>query len=774
MKRSLYILSLLALLAPNVCAADCSYANQANIASTECASATGSISNGGAMASTSEVPDISLQNYEHISFTKNTAANDYNGAHTASKVNNVYVNCDLACGGAIYATGAVTLSANSGNITFEENIARAYVTAEIRHRVRGGAIKGDTVKITDNTGSVGSAISFTDNKLVNLYSPGKGHTFGGAIYAESAIDISGNTNYSVGFSKNSAGCGGAIASTKNSTIDIKNNGDISFTSNSATSSGGAVYLGATNLTATSSSDTGYVTLTISGNKSVLFKSNTATTKGGAIHSNKYSTVDISGNNGAVSFEMNSATALTGGLMGGAIRGEQGTKVSLNDNSGGVSFSGNYLTRSDTSPLYGGAISVDSSGVLNINGNANVVISGNYAYGSGGGVATGGAIAMYGSEFNLNNTKGDVQICNNYAGTQNPSASSGKTVCGGAIYGSKSTTINIQSNIGDVLVSGNKAYVYGTYQKNTAKGGAIYAENILNIKGNEKSVKFRSNIQADDTSGTILRSIYINSTTTTGALNLSAAAGGDITFYDSVYAAPSSTSYSLTADFNKESGNTGKIVFSGLHAAEDLAAVKADYSADELAASQTSTIQTLVTLHQGTLSIEEAACLQTKGMTANVGSNVQLVNGKLQMLDSGALTLNGTLSATGSNTIEGSTITYGDGGKFSLTLTADNKEKALLNLSGVSALSYGTAEVAFLGVAGLAEGEYKLLDLSASETLAQAEWLTEGITYTGLTQNDSFKWDDSGTVLYLVHTPEPTTATLSLLALAGLAARRRRK
>ncbi len=44
------------------------------------------------------------------------------------------------------------------------------------------------------------------------------------------------------------------------------------------------------------------------------------------------------------------------------------------------------------------------------------------------------------------------------------------------------------------------------------------------------------------------------------------------------------------------------------------------------------------------------------------------------------------------------------------------------------------------------------------------------------ESDSIAWNESGTALYLNHKiiPEPTTATLSLLTLADLALRRRRK
>ena len=57
-----------------------------------------------------------------------------------------------------------------------------------------------------------------------------------------------------------------------------------------------------------------------------------------------------------------------------------------------------------------------------------------------------------------------------------------------------------------------------------------------------------------------------------------------------------------------------------------------------------------------------------------------------------------------------------------------------------------------------------------------EWNTDELTVKGLTAGDSIAWNESGTALYLNHKiiPEPTTATLSLLPLAGLALRRRRK
>ena len=91
------------------------------------------------------------------------------------------------------------------------------------------------------------------------------------------------------------------------------------------------------------------------------------------------------------------------------------------------------------------------------------------------------------------------------------------------------------------------------------------------------------------------------------------------------------------------------------------------------------------------------------------------------------------------------------------------------------MSFSLGTIDFIGIDTLAEGQYLILPLNESE-LSTMEWNTEELTVKGLASGDSIAWNESGTALYLNHKiiPEPTTATLSLLALAGLAARRRRK
>ena len=93
----------------------------------------------------------------------------------------------------------------------------------------------------------------------------------------------------------------------------------------------------------------------------------------------------------------------------------------------------------------------------------------------------------------------------------------------------------------------------------------------------------------------------------------------------------------------------------------------------------------------------------------------------------------------------------------------------------SNVSFTLGTIDFIGVDSLAEGQYLIFTLSEFERSAM-NWETDGLTVKGLTAGDSIEWNESGTALYLNHklVPEPTTATLSLLALAGLAARRRRR
>lgn len=709
---------------------------------------------GGALCSDGAV---SISGAESIRFAGNTAHNTYTSSHTTADV-------DLAAGGAIYGA-AVSISATGGDISFNENIIRAKTTNDARTRVRGGAIKAGTVSIENNAGG---RISFTGNKVYDEYKAWDDtaqaqidkprFSYGGAIYADTAMGISGNG--SIDFSGNEAGRGGAISAGYGSATTISENGVVTFSGNIA-EYGGAAYNGAY-IYKNSTNTAGYANMSISGNAGVTFTGNSARQNGGAIYNQSYSTLSISNNKGDVLFSGNTAT-----LYGGAIRGQSNSTIELNGNSGSVSFTGNNVTLATTTNVYGGAISVDANSTVSLNNNSRVSIINNKAQTNSS--AYGGAVAVYNSTLYINGNINGVAIEGNSVVATLTSSWGSVSAEGGAVYGKSiylqdnSATVSVQNNVAQAVNSG------------TAKGGAFYVSDTLAITGNDK-VEFRGNVQ-QSSDQTILRSVYVDSKSETGSLQLSAAAGGSITFYDSLYAAPNSSSYTLSADFNGESGDTGAVVFSGKYTELDLQAKHAEASLEEIVLSRTSTIQASINLHQGSLAIEDLAVLQSKGLTVASAATLSLQSGTVEMLDNSGMSMSAgsTMQATGSNIITAGTLTFADDCIFNLSLCEANRENALFTLNTAS-LAYGSAGVNFIGLDKLAAGEYKLLNLGDSAALSNQEWSTAGISMTGLGQGDTFEWRDNGTSLYLIHTqiPEPATTTLSLLALAGLAARRRRK
>ena len=756
MKRTLFLSVMLTSAIGLACAEDISltggnivHMNQAATSSSK----DGKVS-GGALSSDSAV---SISGAESINFTGNTAHNSYASSHTTADV-------DLAAGGAIYGA-SVNISGTSGSLSFSENTIRAKTTNDARTRVRGGAIKGGTVSISDNSAS---QISFAGNKAYDEYKAWDDtaqaqidkprFSYGGAIYADTAMSINGNGG--IHFSGNEAGRGGAVSSGCGSTTTFSENGHLAFSGNVA-EYGGAAYNGAY-IYKNSTNTAGSANMTITGNAGVSFMGNSARQNGGAIYNQTNSKLSISNNKGDVLFSGNTAT-----LYGGAIRGQSSSTVELNGNSGSVSFTGNGVTLDTTTNVYGGAISVDKNSSVSLNNNSRVVINNNKAQTNSS--AYGGAVAVYNSSLSIMGNTDGVTIDGNSVVATHTSSWGSVSAEGGAVYGN---SLYLQDNGGTVSVRNNAAQVVNN---GTAKGGAFYVTDTLAITGNDK-VEFRANVQ-QGSNQTILRSVYVDSKSATGAMKLSASAGGSIAFYDSLYAAPNSGSYALSVDFNGESGDTGSIVFSGKYAEMDLLAKHAEASLEEIALSRTSTVHSNITLHQGALVVEELAVLQSMGLTISSPATLCLQSGTVEMLDNSALSMAAasTMQASGNNVITADALTFADDCTFNLSLSQDNREKALFTLNTAS-LSYGSACVNFVGMEQLASGEYAILELEGTEALTNQEWNTAGIYMTGLGQGDSFEWRDNGTRLYLVHTmiPEPATAMLGLLSLCGMLARRRRK
>ncbi len=159
-----------------------------------------------------------------------------------------------------------------------------------------------------------------------------------------------------------------------------------------------------------------------------------------------------------------------------------------------------------------------------------------------------------------------------------------------------------------------------------------------------------------------------------------------------------------------------------------------------------------------------------GTEASATAEANVTVSKRAEFGAGAV-LNANLTLAAGTTLEvgvdgltmGSTLTLNQG----LTLGADT-------LSRVQGLSVGESTTLFRGVDGLTLGKTSYTSITTEDSMLASPWFTNltgdqyVLTYTG-TDNGSLS-----ITMMSAAVPEPTTATLSLLALAALAARRRRK
>ena len=326
---------------------------------------------------------------------------------------------------------------------------------------------------------------------------------GGAIYGgSSTIELS--NNGSVTFSGNTASSssssyarGGAIYGGSSSTITLSDNGSVTFSGNTADgldiAYGGAIYGGSSS------------TITLSDNGSVTFSGNTADGRdayGGAIYGDS-STITLS-NNGSVMFSGNTASSYASySTYGGAICGDGSSTITLSEN-GSVEFSGNTADGYDIA--YGGAIYGDDDSTITLSDNGSVTFSGNTASSYNDAYACGGAI--YGANNSTIELSGNeiVTFSGNTASSSSYSSSSSSYAYGGAIYGGSSSTITLSGN-GSVTFSGNTADDDDVY------GGAIYGGSDSKIElSNNGSVTFIGNT-ADGYDGARGSAIYGGSDST---------------------------------------------------------------------------------------------------------------------------------------------------------------------------------------------------------------------------------------------------------------------
>ena len=500
------------------------------------------------------------------------------------------------------------------------------------------------------------------------------------------------------------------------------------------------------------------------NGSVLFSGNSSLTIGGA----------ICGQNSSISLSGNGGVELRGNrsFYGGAIYGEGGS-VTVSDN-GAVDFGGNVAT-------YGGAIYACSACEVTLSGNGSVVFSSNSAA---------------------------PDLSSQYAQ-------------GGAIYAVSGSSVVLRNN-GIVEFSGNKA----VHASIAAQGAAIYTLGSLAIENNA-SVVFYQNAEIQNNTYR-LRSIVADGSGAT--ISLSAAEGNHITFRDSIYVG---TGYTCNLNGGENApSQKGDIIFTGATTEADLLAVKGSAGTEEeILASRTTEMKTVTNLYGGRLRVEEGAVFRGRGITVHEGSDATVrvkdaelnhagynlvfnagtalevagnstirgnVNLKADSLfkleqaaslslhdvveaDTATLTVHGTAYLEGNSTLnagltlaEGATLDMAELESGAVTLNGSLTfgeqvtigDNLLALLEDIKAQTEGM--VLFTGIDSLT-----LPDVVATTTSIR---LWAGSVFSNLTgQNHYLDYKaDTGTLSIVYNIPEPATATLSLLALAALTARRRRK
>ncbi len=786
---------------------------------------------GGAIHATT----LRLKGNSRVTFTGNEViANSSNGLR-------VY-------GGAIYgADGAtITISETSGAVTFAQNKATSTSSSYYSYSASyGGAIYGgisSTISISGNAG----AVNFTGNSS-DSSSSYSSNSYGGAIYGgnystisicdnEGDVSFTGNSSYNSAYSAYNSG-GGAIYGASSTISICDNRGDVSFTGNSSYSystsdsssaaaycfSGGGAIYGESSISICDNG--GDVSFT--GNSSYSYSSYfSSDSYGGAIRGANSSTISISGNAGDVNITENTASASYS--YGGAIYGGSSSTISICDNGGDVNIT-------DNSASYGGAIYGVNSSTISISGNAGAVnFTGNSSdsyYSSCGGAIYGGNY----STISICDNEGDVS----FTGNSSDSSSYYYYSCGGAIYGGSSSTISICGNTGDINITDNSSSSYSS----STLGGAIHSKGSLYLQNNGNTLiagnyeKVGSNYR--------LRSIYMSSTASDGGyFHLSAAAGKNIEFQDSVYIGSYAT-VELNADYTTSEGKVikqeGDIIFTGAYAETHLnellttAGAGRTATAEEIANSRTSEMRGKVTLYGGTLRVEEQAVLKTTaGLNVAAGSNAT-VKVSNAALDAGSSDINvgnsGTLMLMNGATVKAANINIANGATFAVVAApaqeavatfsrreaasvAELTQSCLVNANltfeaGSTLVADGVyfsmAEGSTLTFKALTGGgkinlvltlgaEYSINDqvvlfsdadvvrfILDGEELNVTDSILANTFFTGAWVNDetTLSYDSSSGTISLQHLntvsiPEPTTATLSLLALAGLAARRRRK
>ena len=404
---------------------------------------------------------------------------------------------EATAGGGIYSIHSNIVFHDTSDVTFHRNSAQTNGGCMVLNESNVSFIGKSTAEFTNNHAtqeggviylSSKSNISFSNISTL-MFSNNSANDGGGALQCGDNSYVNFDDTVSVQFVNNSAQVGGAIHSPQNSdcVIAFDGNSSVTFASNRADNSGGAI--------------SGSATITFDGKASIIFASNMATpvedrTKGtGGAISVMYSSISFNGST-SIKFDNNKASD-----DGGAIYGVSSTITS--DNNASISFLNNRVTSTVTyTEGRGGAISVIHS-KISFNGSTSMKYDANTASYSGGAIYGDSSVITSDGTVSItfhNNraTRGGAISVSHYSSITvngNTSIKFEKNIAsyrGGAIYGDDSVITfdeNVSMTFLDNRVTTTTAMARGT-------GGAISVSGSNISFSGSTSVKYLINI-ADD-------------------------------------------------------------------------------------------------------------------------------------------------------------------------------------------------------------------------------------------------------------------------------------
>ncbi len=622
-------------------------------------------------------------------------------------------------GGAIYQSNGSILFNDNGEVLFDKNQATG------SGNFGGGAIKGD--------------VNFTQNKKITFSNNKSGA--GGGIFGTSTFENNGDIIFSGNAAKST---GGAI----NGAAMFTNNGDITFNNNTAGKSGGSAIYGG---------------VEFKNNGNIDFKDNISHSAEGAdaairglyssdniiINANK--NVSFCGNKAISESSTVSRNAYAGAL---SMRSEYSNTMTMQIcNNAVVEFSGNgAIAHYNDSDIYAGAIYHDGTKSLTIAGNDSVTFSGNYRYWKTEESDTLHLRGIYAnSTLNLSAKSGGHITINDsvYASSTvnlnadyTDAAGEPQKATGAIIFSGKTTEQQLNTILEaeganrvarESEIKNSRTSTF--YGKTTLYGGSLQVKDqaILNVN-NHLTVAAGSNAEIVVSNNAALNEKY----------NILLEEGGNSTLkvQGASVSAGTSTSYKIEI-----AGSNSLELSDGASITTNTVYIKSQAS-----------LSVADTMKRGAHALAEVAeaapLVFNTAIGAELNANLNLAGGATFEVDGACIDMNGhniTFGVTSSTE------------KIALLLTpgaAYEEDSLILLFANAGNVTFSADKVT-----GKPTGS--MLTLMAADYFS-GDWINE---------NTQLIYDQGNVYVTGVNTvqiPEPTTATLSLLALAALAARRRRR